>query len=115
MMSSHWEWADEVIAEHAAKRPYAPENGDLLKFKAGDAVIFTNDYGVEFHTRVTGLWTPKEPCTFYARGYRYTLDKESYWFPAKETSLRPDPQAMSLNIAAPLALTETTTPVSADA
>ena len=42
-MSSHWEWMEEVIRKHDAEHPFAPENGQPLKFKPGDKVIYTND------------------------------------------------------------------------
>ena len=37
-MSSHHEWAEEVTARHDATKPFAPENGQPLRFKAGDPV-----------------------------------------------------------------------------
>lgn len=89
-MSSHWEWAKRVIAEHDLTKPFAPENGEPLKFKAGDPVIFTNDYGVSFRLRITGFYTPEEPCTLYASGRRYMVDSSSPWFPVKESSLQLD-------------------------
>jgi hypothetical protein len=35
------------------RSPFAPENGQPLRFKIGDAVIFTNEYGAQFRLRVT--------------------------------------------------------------
>lgn len=90
MVSSHWEWVKRVQADHDAKKPFAPENGQPLKFKVGDKVTFTNDYGVEFHNlTVTGLYTkPDCECSLYANGARYYLDTDAHWFPHKESSLR---------------------------
>ena len=31
---------------------------EALLFKVGDPVIYRNDYGVEFHQRVTGFFRP---------------------------------------------------------
>ncbi len=88
-MSSHWEWAKQVIARHDATPPFAPENGQALRYSIGDRVIYTNDYGVEFHQTVTGFYSPEGPCSLYARGHRYLLDKQSWWMPVSELSLRP--------------------------
>jgi hypothetical protein len=90
-MSSHWEWGERVMREHDEKRPYAPENGSRLKFRVGDRVIFTNEFGVESPRAytVTGIYErPDEPCGQYANGARYYLDWASHWFPVKESSLR---------------------------
>ncbi len=87
-MSSHWDWAKRVEEEHNASKPFAPENGQALKFKAGDKVIYTNSYGVTFHQTVTGLYTDQD--SFYHRGYRYTLDYDCYWMPVKESDLQLD-------------------------
>lgn len=96
-MSSHWEWQKRVMAEHDAAKPFTPENGNPLRFKPGEAVIFRNDYRVEFHQRVTGYHQrPAEPCGLYARGCRYLLDKDCYWMPVTEASLRPDPELAAL-------------------
>lgn len=89
-MASHHEWAEEVIAQHDELKPFAPENGESLKFNIGAPVIYTNDYGVSFPLRVTGHYKPETPCSLYARGYRYLLDKDSHWMPVKEDSLQLD-------------------------
>lgn len=89
-MSSHWEWEKEVVAAHEANRPYAPENGQPLKFKAGDRVIFTNCYGVWFRCTVTGLYRPEKVDSLYATGRRYMLDYDCHWMPATEESLSVD-------------------------
>jgi hypothetical protein len=63
---------------------------EVLLFKAGDPVIYRNDYGVEFLRRVTGYYQPEGDCPLYARGYRYLLDRDAYWMPVKEENLRID-------------------------
>jgi hypothetical protein len=88
-MSSHWAWAERVTAEHDQNKPFAPENGQPLRFAIGDHVIFTNDYGVEFEMQITGFFErPEAPCGLYARGSRYLVNSSSPWFPVKESSLR---------------------------
>ncbi|PTT78673.1 hypothetical protein DBR42_22895 [Pelomonas sp. HMWF004] len=89
-MSSHWEWAEQVIAKHDAEKPFAPENGTPLAFKPGDPVIYTNDAGVSFPLKVTGYYQPEQPCSLYATGRRYLLDWDCHWMPAAEASLRHD-------------------------
>lgn len=89
-MSSHWEWAKKVVAQHDLEKPFAPENGAPLKFKIGDPVIFTNTYGVSFRQRITGFYQPTEPCSLYATGSRYLVDSSSPWFPVKESALQLD-------------------------
>ena len=89
-MSSHYEWEVVVLQKHNEEKPFSPENGQTLKFKVGDPVIYTNDYGVSFALRVTGLYLPKQPCCLYATGSRYLLDKSSYWMPVSEDCLRSD-------------------------
>lgn len=89
-MSSHQEWQEEVIKEHDEKKPFAPENGTPLKFKAGDPVIYTNSNGATFSRTVTGLYKPEQPCSLYARGYRYLIDGSAPWMPVHEHSLKPN-------------------------
>ncbi|MDR2112887.1 MAG: hypothetical protein LBQ62_07295 [Candidatus Accumulibacter sp.] len=89
-MSSHHEWVAEVVARHDAEKPFAPENGQPLRFKAGDCVIYTNPYGVEFRFRITGFYRPEQPCALYARGARYLVNSSSPWYPVSESRLRPD-------------------------
>lgn len=90
-MSSHWEYQEKVVAQHDAEKPFAPENGEPLKFAVGDVVAFTNEYGVMFRgIRVTGLYKPDPINSLYATGRRYLLDWSSPWFPAKESSLQLD-------------------------
>ena len=82
------EWEEKVVEEHNEAKPFAPENGQELKFKVGDAVTFTNDYGVTFHgLHITGLYKPELIDSFYARGFRYLLDYDCHWFPVREESL----------------------------
>lgn len=86
-MSSHHEWVIRVVAEHDAKKPFAPENGVALKFKVDDDVIYTNDYGVSFRFKITGFYS--EPtCALYANGARYLVNSSSPWFPVSESALR---------------------------
>lgn len=89
-MSSHWEWQEKVVAQHDLEKPFAPENGEPLKFKIGDPVIYTNDYGVSFRLRITGFYQPAEPCSLYATGRRYLLDWSCPWFPVKEAQMLVD-------------------------
>lgn len=84
----HHEWSEEVIRQHDAERPFAPENGTELAFQPGDEVIYTNDYGVEFRFQVTGYYRPERSCSLYAVGYRYLLNDSSPWMPVKEANLR---------------------------
>ncbi|MBC3871734.1 hypothetical protein HV832_16245 [Undibacterium oligocarboniphilum] len=79
-----------VIAQHENEKPHAPENGSPLKFKVGDSVIFTNDYGVTFKLKITGLYQPEPINSLYATGSRYLLSGSSPWFPCKESSLQLD-------------------------
>ena len=91
-MSSHHEWAAATIAQHDREKLFAPENGQPLKFGVGDLVIYTNDYGLSFGPyRITSLFQPVEPCSLYATGYRYHLNKSSHWMPVKESSLSAAP------------------------
>lgn len=88
-MSSHHEWAEEVIARHDAEKPFAPENGEALRFAIGDPVIFTNDAGVSFDLTITGFYQPAGGCSLYAMGARYLVNSRTPWVPVKESSLRP--------------------------
>jgi hypothetical protein len=89
-MSSHHDWAEEVIADHDAKKPFAPENGQPLRFSVGDRVIYTNDGGAEFRQTITGLYIPVGPSSQYALGKRYLIDSSCPWMPVAESSLRLD-------------------------
>ncbi|WP_454688791.1 hypothetical protein [Achromobacter aloeverae] len=92
-MSSHHDYILEITAQHDALKPFAPENGQPLRFKIGDAVIYTNEYDAQFGCRVTGLYRPTGLSSLYARGARYLLDSSSPWMPVSESSLRPDESA----------------------
>lgn len=90
-MSSHQEWEEEVTAQHDAQKPFAPENGQPLRFKIGDPVIYTNPAGIDFPLRVTGFYQrPDSPDGMYATGARYLLDWNSPWYPVPESRLRLD-------------------------
>ncbi|THD11674.1 hypothetical protein [Metallibacterium scheffleri] len=71
-MSTHFEWIDEVVAEHDTQKPFAPENGLPLRFKAGDRVIYTNEYGLTFDTTVKSIYARDgAKDALYATGRRY--------------------------------------------
>ena len=88
-MSSHHEWVEEVVRDRDLNKPFAPENGQPLCFKVGDSVIYTNDNGVEFSLTVSGFYKPTGPCSLYATGYRYFLEKSPRWMPVRQASLKP--------------------------
>ena len=92
-MSSHHDYIIEITAQHDARKPFAPESGQPLRFKIGDAVIYTNEYGTQFRRRVTGFYRPTGLSGLYARGARYLLDSSSPWMPVSESSLRSDDSA----------------------
>ena len=92
-MSRHHDYIIENTAQHDALNPFAPENGQPLRFKIGDAVIYTHEFGAQFRRRVTGFYQPTGLSGLYARGARYLLDSSSPWMPVSESSLRPDDSA----------------------
>ena len=92
-MSSHHDWIIEITAQHDALKPFAPENDQPLRFKIGDAVIYSNEFGVQFRRRVTGFYRPAGFSGLYARGARYLLNSSSPWMPVSESNLRPDDSA----------------------
>jgi len=92
-MSSLHDYIIEITAQHDALKPFAPENGQPLRFKIGDAVIYTNEYGVQFRRRITGFYRPSGLSGHYARGARYLLNSTSPWVPVAESRLRPDDSA----------------------
>ncbi len=96
-MTSHHDWAENIIAGHDAIRPFAPENGKPLKFKIGDRVIHTNDYGVSFHHRIAGLYRPDAANSLYASGHRYMLDRDCHWMPVKEAALAFDTDPIAVD------------------
>lgn len=89
-MSSHHDWVEEVNAKHDAETPFAPENGQPLRFRIGDRVIYTNSNGVEFKTCITDFYQRNFASGLYARGARYLIDSSSPWHPVSEASLRLD-------------------------
>jgi hypothetical protein len=91
-MSSHHDYIIEITAQHDALKPFAPENGQPLRFKIGDAVIYTNEYGAQFRCRVTGFYQPTGLGPVRAR-CALLLDSSSPWMPVSESSLRPDDSA----------------------
>ena len=92
-MGSLHDYIIEITAQHDALKPFAPENGQPLRFRIGDAVIYTNDAGLRFWRRVTGFYRPVEPSGLYARGARYLLNSSSQWMPVSDSSLCPDDSA----------------------
>ena len=89
-MSSHHDWILEISTQHDARKPFAPENGQPLRFNVGDAVVYTNDAGLQFRHRITGFYRPSGLSGLYARGARYLLNSSSPWMPVSESSLRAD-------------------------
>ena len=63
-----------------------PANGEKLLFRIGESVVYTNDYEVKFDAKVLG-YAPAHN-SLYKYGNRYFLDKDSYWYPVKESSLQ---------------------------
>ncbi|GAO22440.1 hypothetical protein ALISP_2260 [Alicycliphilus sp. B1] len=92
-MCSHHDYIIEITAKHDALKPFAPENGQPLRFKVGDAVIYINEFGAQFRRRVTGFYQPTVLSGLYARGARYLLDSSAPWMPVPEFSLRHDDSA----------------------
>jgi hypothetical protein len=82
---SHWDWEAEVIKKHDREKQFAPENGNPLKLKIGDRVKLAVNPTKIFI--VTGLYKPEKMDSMYARGYRYLLNWDCYWFPVKESAL----------------------------
>jgi hypothetical protein len=94
-MSSHHEWVEEIWAAHDAARPFAPENGNALRFKIGDPVIYTNPAGLLFKYRVTGFYQPDGMCAGYAQGKRYLVNSCSPWYPVAEADLTIDAETVA--------------------
>ena len=92
-MSSHHDYIIEITAQHDALKPFAPENGQPLRFNIGDAVIYTNEAGLQFRRCVTGFYRPAGPSGLYALGARYLLNSSSPWMPVSESCLHPDDSA----------------------
>lgn len=85
--TSHQDWQKAVIEQHNLEHPFAPENGESLKFKPGDTILYTNDDGGEFVHTVTSLYKPQPINSLYATGCRYMLDWDCYWMPVRESNL----------------------------
>lgn len=47
----HHEAVRRAIEKHDEIKPFAPENGQKLKFKVGDKVTYINDYGCTFEDK----------------------------------------------------------------
>ena len=92
-MASHHDWIIAISAQHDALKPFASENGQPLRFAIGDAVVYTNDAGLQFRCRVTGFYRPTGRCGLYALGARYLLNSDSPWMPVWESELRHDESA----------------------
>lgn len=87
---SHHEAISERIKEHDEMKPFPPENGQELKFKAGDRVTFVNDYGCRFEGRtVTKIMDRSDNEGLYCAGYRYYIDGDCPWMPVEEANLLP--------------------------
>jgi hypothetical protein len=86
-MSSHWDYVENLIVDHDALKPFAPENGKSLKYAIGQRVIYTNDYGVSFCFEITDFFKRATDPGLYAAGYRYLVNSSSCWMPIKELSL----------------------------
>lgn len=56
-----------------------------IDFKAGDRVVFTNDYGVSFVDQT--IIAIGKHNDLWKYGHCIYLDKDSYWFPVKPDSL----------------------------
>ena len=79
----------ELIALHDATTPFAPENGESLKFNVGDKVTFINDYGCIFEGRIiTKIMERTDDESLYCSGRRYYIDSDCPWMPVKESNLR---------------------------
>lgn len=81
------DWCKEVIAEAKEKKPFAPENGQPLKFKIGDRVTYTNGNGAKFRGyTITGFYTDDD--SHYALGMRYMIDWDHPWMGVREINLK---------------------------
>jgi len=91
-MSSYWAWKEELVARHDQLKPFAPENGRLLRFAVGDPVLTINGYGLILPGfKIVGFYKPKTIDSLYAAGYRYLIDWACHWFPVAEKELIPLP------------------------
>lgn len=89
MLMSHHDMMKLTIEKHDRERKFAPENGQLLKFKVGDKVTFVNDFGfIRTGKTVTRIMRREEDESFYCMGRRYYIDSDCPWMPVKESNLR---------------------------
>lgn len=66
---SHHEAIARLIKEHDEIKPFAPENGQKLKFKVGDKVAYINDYGCIFEGKtITKSWSGQTTRASTAQG-----------------------------------------------
>lgn len=87
---SHDEMTERAYVQHDEEKPFAPENGEKLKYNIGDTVKYTNEYGVSFGPRtIIGFYKRSEAISLYAQGCRYYIDSGCPWMPVKESSLTP--------------------------
>ncbi len=87
------DYPPEIPAQQDGLGRSARGMGRPCSFKRGDAVIYTNEYGVQFRSCINGFYRPTEPSGLYARGMRYYLDSSAPWMPVAQSSLRPDDSA----------------------
>ena len=64
-----------------------------LKFKLGDRVEYTNDYGVKFkELQIIGFFEPNLNCRvdagLWKSGKRYHISTDCHWSPVTEKSLK---------------------------
>jgi hypothetical protein len=81
----HWkqDWVEEIVNFHDETTPFAPENGESLKFKIGDCVRY-----MDYKTfTIIGLYPRQTANALYAQGARYLLDWDCPWMPVAEYSL----------------------------
>ena len=87
---SHHEAIARLIKEHDEIKPFAPENGQKLKFKVGDKVTYINDYGCTFEDKtITKIMERADDESLYCSGRRYYIDSDCPWMPVEEANLRP--------------------------
>jgi hypothetical protein len=80
-----------ITAQHDALKPFAPENGQPLRFKIGDAVIYTNE--TAHSSGAASPVLPAHRAGLYARGARYSAGLVIAVDAGLESSLRPDDSA----------------------
>lgn len=86
----HHEAVRRAIEKHDEIKPFAPENGQPLKFKSGDKVTYINDYGCIFAGKtITKIMERVDDESLYCSGHRYYIDTDCPWMPVKEANLLP--------------------------